>query len=123
MGLITFCSEGCCEGLAVLYDMQKVLIKGRESRGAWARRLVPKRTVRTERRRGQSRTAAVVGVSGVGASHTTPMSQAVRRLALLPLQPAPFTQTFLHVVLRSMGSTRSRGDIAARQRFLCERDF
>ena len=47
-----------------------------------------------------SEKAAVVGVSGVGASHTTPMSQAIRRLALLPQQPAPFTQTFLHVVLR-----------------------
>ena len=47
MGSITFCSEGCCEGLAVLYHIQKVLIKWRESRGAWARRLVPKRAVRT----------------------------------------------------------------------------
>ena len=28
----------------------------------------------------------VAGVSGVGAPHTTPMSHATRRLALLPLQ-------------------------------------
>jgi len=41
MGLITFCSEVCCEGLTVLYNMQKVLIKWRESRGVGQGGLFP----------------------------------------------------------------------------------
>ena len=76
---------------------KKGLIEWRESRGVWARRLVPKRAVARWEQITQPRLlsnpsadTALAGVHGVGASHPTPMSQAIRRLVLLPLEPAPF---------------------------------
>lgn len=99
--------------------MQKGLIEWRESRGTWARRLVPKRAEARWEQITQPRTlsnpsadAALTGVHGVGASHTTPVSQVIRRLVLLPLEPAPFLSNLFACGIRGPAqfSTRAACD-------------
>jgi|GEM_PF-1172892 hypothetical protein len=87
--------------------MPKDLIKWRRARAARARRLVPERAcgpVGTNNAATASLApvpegdAAETGGRGVSEPHPTPVSQAVRRLALHPFLPAPLHQTFCHVV-------------------------